>query len=153
MGMLPPGSLKIPVVDATRNDWNKDTFWHEPWGKSVVHKGIDIFAPRSTEIVSPAPGFVLYSGTIERGGNIVLVLAGKWRIHYFAHLEQINTVTGAYLSTNESIGTVGDSGNAKGKQPHLHYSIVSLIPHVWKIDGSTQGWKKMFFLNPIDYFR
>ncbi len=152
LGMLPSGSLTIPVAGATNSDWNKDTFWYEPWGKSGVHKGIDIFAAKSIEVISPAPGFVLYSGKISRGGNIVVVLAGKWRIHYFAHLDQINTVVGAYLSTNESIGTVGDTGNAKGKQPHLHYSIFSVLPHFWKIDSATQGWKKMFFLNPIEYF-
>jgi hypothetical protein len=46
---------------------------------------------------------------------------------------------------------VGDSGNAKGKPTHLHYSIVTLVPHPWRIDGSPQGWKKMFYLDPTRY--
>jgi murein DD-endopeptidase MepM/ murein hydrolase activator NlpD len=46
------------------------------------------------------------------------------------------------------VGTVGDSGNARGKPPHLHYAIVTLLPYPWRITGQTQGWKKAFFLDP-----
>jgi len=152
-GLLLPGDLSIPVENANSNDWHKNTFWYEPWGKSGVHKGIDIFAEKSTPVISSTHGIVIYSGEISMGGKIVVVLGGKWRIHYFAHLNEINTSTGSYLSQNEVLGTVGDTGNAKGKQPHLHYSIVSLIPYIWRIDSDTQGWKKMFFLNPVDYFK
>jgi hypothetical protein len=44
LGFLLPEKIVMPVVGATVNDWNKDTFWYEPWGSSGVHKGIDIFA-------------------------------------------------------------------------------------------------------------
>jgi hypothetical protein len=37
-----------------------------------------------------------------------------------------------------------------GKPAHLHYSVVSLIPLPWRMDTSTQGWKKIFFLDPDD---
>lgn len=43
------------------------------------------------------------------------------------------------------------TGNAKGKPPHLHYSIITLFPYLWRVDRSEQGWKKMFYLNPIAY--
>jgi ABC-type polysaccharide/polyol phosphate export permease len=33
----------------------------------------------------------------------------------------------------------------------LHYSIVTIFPYVWRIDSDRQGWKKMFYLNPIAY--
>ena len=56
-----------------------------------------------------------------------------------------------WVNTNKVIGTVGNTGNAKGKSPHLHYTILTAIPYVWRIDGNIQGWKKMFILNPIDY--
>jgi len=52
---------------------------------------------------------------------------------------------------NEHIGTVGATGNAKGKSPHLHYSMTTIVPYPWRIDFAKQGWKKMFYLNPIDY--
>jgi len=150
--LLLPGSLVIPVKQASNNDWNKGTFWYEPWGVSGVHKGIDIFARRHTDILSPTAGIVLYTGEIDVGGKVILTLGPKWRLHYFAHLEKISTQTGAIVSTGDIIGSVGDSGNAKGKQPHLHYSHITLLPYIWNIDSVTQGYKKAFYLNPIEYF-
>ena len=44
IGFLFPQNLKMPVVGADSNSYNHKTFWHEGWGTSVVHKGVDIFA-------------------------------------------------------------------------------------------------------------
>lgn len=84
----------------------------------------------------------------EKGGNVVAVLGPKWRVHYYAHLQEVTVEEGAWLSQKDKVGTLGDTGNAKGKQPHVHYSILSLIPLPWKATSEPQGWKKMFFLNP-----
>ena len=149
--ILPEGRV-IPVQGATASDWNKDTFWYEPWGTSGVHKGIDIFADNNTPVIATTNMVALYKGSFSKGGKVVVALGPKWRIHYFAHLSDIDSNSGFYLEKGEQLGKVGDTGNAKGKQPHLHYSIVSLLPLPWLIDGSTQGYKKAFYLNPIDYF-
>ena len=150
--LLLPYSISIPVKGASSKDWNKDTFWFEPWGISGVHKGVDIFSRKSTEVLSPTFGLVLYEGEIAVGGKVIITIGPNWRLHYFAHLNDINTHIGSLLSKGEAIGTVGDTGNAKGKQPHLHYSLISLVPYLWEIDTSNQGWKKMFYLNPLEYF-
>ena len=47
-----PTQLQIPVAGAAPQDWNHDSFWAYPWGKSVVHKGIDIFAPHGSQVVA-----------------------------------------------------------------------------------------------------
>ncbi|NOX42827.1 MAG: M23 family metallopeptidase, partial [Gammaproteobacteria bacterium] len=133
---------------ATTKDWNHDTFWYEPWGSSGVHKGIDVFSSVGKPVVSSTYGVVLFKGNIEKGGNVVVILGPKWRIHYYAHLNEINESLGAVVSVSEIIGGVGNSGNAKDKPPHLHYTILTLLPYIWRIDTSTQGWKKIFFLNP-----
>ncbi|MCD6061721.1 MAG: hypothetical protein K0S16_2032, partial [Moraxellaceae bacterium] len=28
------------------------------------------------------------------------------------------------------------------------YAVISLLPLPWRASGETQGWKKMFFLDP-----
>ena len=152
IGFLIPQNLKIPVKEATKSDYNSKSFWFYPWGKSVTHKGVDIFAKKGTEINSSTLGLVVYSGKIAVGGKFVLVLGPKWRLHYYAHLNELKTTSFSFVNNNSTIGTVGTSGNAIGKSPHLHYSILTIIPYFWKIDLDKQGWKKMFYLNPIEYF-
>lgn len=151
IGFIVPERKEVPVVGATSNDWNKDSFWFEPWGASGVHKGIDIFSTFGKDVVSTTDGIVVYTGRIPRGGNVVVVLGPKWRFHYFAHLNTIDTSALSTVGSGEVIGRVGDSGNAKGKQPHLHYSIVRLIPVPWKVDRSMQGYKKSVFIDPNLY--
>ncbi len=153
IGMVLPQPTLMPVAGAKSNDFHPESFWYYPWGKSITHKGVDIFAQKGTELFSATYGLVLYAGKIKMGGNVVVVLGPKWRVHYYAHLEAVTTKTGSLVTTGATIGTVGDSGNAKGKAPHLHYSIATLVPYPWRIDGSKQGWKKMFYLNPIDYIQ
>ena len=147
-GFLMPEKLIIPVEGASELDWDKRSFWYEPWGKSGVHKGIDIFAPKGRLLRSSSIGIVLFSGELELGGNVIFVLGPKWRLHYYAHMDGVSVNILSLVSAGEEIGTVGDSGNAKGKPPHLHYSIITIIPYIWRADGSTQGWKKIFFLDP-----
>lgn len=122
---------RIPVEGASARDWNPRTFWFEPWGRSGVHKGIDIFARSGTPVRSASYG-----------------LAPKWRLHYYAHLDSLDAYPGQPVLTGSRLGTVGTTGNARGKPAHLHYAIITLLPYPWLADDSTQGWKKMFYLDP-----
>ncbi len=152
IGFLIPEPKCIPVMNATESDWNSNSFWYEPWGTSGVHKGIDIFAGRGVPVLSSTNLLILYRGTVAKGGQVILGLGPKWRLHYFAHMDSLNVKAGYLIPAGTDIGRVGDSGNAKGKQPHLHFSILSLIPLPWLMDGSTQGFKKAFYINPLTYF-
>lgn len=151
LGLLVPQKFTNPVEKANSRSYNANAFWYYPWGRSGTHKGVDIFAKQGTNVNSSTYGLVLFSGEIDMGGKVVLILGPKWRLHYYAHLDEIKTHALAWKWRNEKIGTVGTSGNAKGKPPHLHYSIVTLVPYPWRIDNSEQGWKKMFYLNPITF--
>src|SRR5688572_17523142 len=149
VGFLLPQTFKMPVQGATLKSFSQQSYWFYPWGKSVTHKGVDIFAKKGTAIHPATYGVVLFKGKIERGGNVVLILGPKWRLHYYAHLDSITTGTFSFVSTGTNIGTVGATGNAAGKPPHLHYTIRTMIPYPWQMDKSVQGWKKMFYLNPV----
>lgn len=153
VGLIIPQSFENPVDKADKNSYNSKSFWFYPWGKSGTHKGVDIFAKEGTTVNSSTGGLVLFVEEIERGGKVVLIVGTKWRLHYYAHLRDINAGFFSWTSKGEKIGTVGTTGNAKGKPPHLHYSITTLIPYPWRIDGDEQGWKKMFYLNPITYLK
>lgn len=78
IGLLTPEKIVIPVKGATANDWHHNTFWYAPWGKSGVHKGIDIFGKKHTPVVSSVSGIVVYAGELNRGGNVVALLGPKW---------------------------------------------------------------------------
>jgi murein DD-endopeptidase MepM/ murein hydrolase activator NlpD len=151
IGLIVPQSFIIPVEKANKSSYNTKSFWYYPWGKSGTHKGVDIFAKEGTNVKSSTHGLVLYTGEIAMGGKVILILGPKWRMHYYAHLKDIRTTSFSLAKKNEVIGTVGTTGNAKGKSPHLHYAITTLIPYPWRYDNDRQGWKKMFYLNPIEY--
>ncbi len=152
VGFLIPERPLIPVEGATRTDWNPKSFWFEPWGKSGVHKGIDIFAKQGEPVISAVPGILIYRGQWGIGGNVVAVLGPKWRIHYYAHLVEVAPVPW-FVSSGDVIGKVGTSGNAAGKPPHLHYAVISIVPIPWRFSTVTQGWKRIFFLNPSEMFK
>lgn len=147
-GFCLPERLIIPVKGATKSDWNAKSFWFSPWGKSGVHKGIDIFAKEGTPVIAACTGVVIQAGFTPGGGNVVSVLGPKWRIHYYAHLKNIRAKNGEFISQGSVVGTVGSTGNAAGKQPHLHYAIITQIPYVWLFKAETYGFDRMFFLNP-----
>ena len=79
-GFLIPENMTIPVKGARYSDWNNNSFWYEPWGKSGVHKGIDIFGKKGQELNSSCNGIVIYTGSNFLGGNIVMVLGPKMEV-------------------------------------------------------------------------
>lgn len=143
-----PEQPVIPVEGATARDWNPQSFWYEPWGKSGVHKGIDIFAPKGRTVRSATWGLVVFRGELGLGGKVVAVLGPKWRLHYYAHLDESSTTPLALVKPGTRLGSNGASGNAAGKPPHLHYAVLSLLPRPWCHAKGSQGWKRMFFVDP-----
>jgi peptidoglycan LD-endopeptidase LytH len=147
--VFPEAQHRIPASGASYKDWNPSSFWYTPWGRSGVHKGIDIFAKAGTPVVATTGGWVVYSGTIDMGGNVVLILGSKWRFYYYAHLQSIAAQAGQWRHSGEVVGTVGSTGNAAGKPPHLHFAIYSILPLLNQYDPNLpQAWKKVFYINP-----
>lgn len=154
LGFLPDEHNVMPVDGATPKDWNQKSFWYYPWGVSGVHKGIDIFAKRGTAVRATTGGIVLYSGNNGIGGKVVYMLGAKWRFHYYAHLNHIAVSSFAPVSAGQVIGSVGTSGNAAGKSPHLHYTIKSAFPRIWTYRRENRSaWNRTFFIDPGKFLR
>ncbi len=154
IGFVIPQNMIQPVKGAGLQDWSEKSFWAYPWGSSITHKGIDIFQEKGTDVVASTHGIVVYTHEGGKGGKSVMVLGPKWRFHYYAHLDEIETFVFQPLKRGTVIGTVGDTGNAKGKPPHLHYAITSPFPNPYLYDKeAVHGWKKMFYLNPDTWLR
>lgn len=151
-GFLWPERIVIPVKDATASDWHANSFWYYPWGSSGVHRGIDIFAAAKQPVLSSTDGIVIYAGVKSKGGQALMILGPKWRVHYYAHLAEKKVRVGYWLTAGEVIGSVGTSGNAVGKQPHLHYSIRTLFPYFWQSDQTPYGSLKKWYIDPTPRF-
>lgn len=89
---------------------------------NASHHGIDIFAPAGAAVLAVDDGEAR-AGEDPKGGHVVFLKAQSGASFYFAHL---NSFTGSFprrVKAGEKIGTVGTSGNAQGKDPHLHFEV------------------------------
>jgi murein DD-endopeptidase MepM/ murein hydrolase activator NlpD len=88
------------------------------------HHGVDIFARRGTPVLAATAGFVRSTSPNELGGNVVwLSDARRSQSLYYAHLESHAVTAGQQVEVGDTLGFVGNSGNARSTSPHLHFGI------------------------------
>lgn len=88
------------------------------------HEGLDIFAPKGTPVVAPTDGFVNRVGTNNLGGKVVWMRdAARGHSYYFAHLDEQLVQSGTTVKQGDTLGLVGNTGNARTTPPHLHFGI------------------------------
>lgn len=119
----PPAALPVPV-DGVRAGGIADT-WGAPRGADRRHEGVDIFAARGTAVRSTTRGLVLRVDERGLGGRQVWVLGPGRQRHYYAHLDAWTPglEAGDVVWPGTLLGTVGNTGNARGTAPHLHYGL------------------------------
>ena len=89
-----------------------------------LHRGVDIFAKRHTEVLAPARARVRFVGENDLGGSVIWLYDTDRSLHYyFAHLQTQRVEAGTMVEPGQVIGTVGNSGNARKTPPHLHFGI------------------------------
>ncbi len=89
------------------------------------HKGIDIYAKKGTAVVAVCGGVISSTKTEKLGGKTIrLRAASRGFTAYYAHLDKITVRAGERVQQGQSIGTVGNTGNAKHKAAHLHFGII-----------------------------
>jgi murein DD-endopeptidase MepM/ murein hydrolase activator NlpD len=106
------------------------------FGPNVIHTGIDIPAPRGTDVLAAGPGTVvwagvgLYSGsplnTSDPYGNAVAIrhdfgYQDQPLYTIYAHMDEIEVAVGEWLNTGDLVGRVGSTGHTTG--PHLHFEV------------------------------
>lgn len=152
LGFLLPHSVYSPVLKSAIAKIDPESFWYYPWGESGVHKGIDIFADSGVNVLAPVYGVIVKKGYGTIAGKYLYLLGPKWRLYYFAHLDTVLVDKYKIVYQGEILGRVGNTGNARKRPPHLHYSIESLFPYFWNYDKTEiEPWKKTFYLNPNEY--
>jgi len=88
------------------------------------HHGVDIFAPRGTPVIAAVAGRVTRIGTQGLGGNVVWLREEGWgRRLYYAHLDRHAVSEDAWVKPGDTLGFVGNTGNARTTPPHLHFGI------------------------------
>ena len=116
-------TLKFPVAGKTASAIG--SFWGaDRDGGRRSHEGVDIFAARGTPIIAPTDGYIRTAGVRGIGGNVVWLYDSKRsQSLYFAHLNKILVKKGDRIKLGDTLGTVGNTGNARTTPPHLHFGI------------------------------
>jgi len=106
------------------------------------HEGIDIVAPRKALAVAAEAGQVHYHFGSQRAGCMLYLNGDSGTTYLYVHLNNdVGTTndnrgrcvpgtafapglkSGARVAAGEPIGFVGDSGDADGVEPHLHFEL------------------------------
>ncbi len=117
--------IVCPVQGAVAGrDFSND--WGYPRSGGRYHQGNDIFAGTGTPVVAVADGTVVRwnppSAPTGLGGITVTYRIGDGSEWYNAHLDTVaeGIEPGVSVARGQTIGTVGNTGNARTTPPHLH---------------------------------
>ena len=116
-------ALGFPVGGAAQ-DAVRSRFGAERDAGRRSHEGIDIFAPRGTPVLAAARGVATWVGENRLGGTVIMIRDELRREgHYYAHLDTQLVREGEPVERGDTIGLVGNTGNARTTPPHLHFGI------------------------------
>ncbi len=89
------------------------------------HQGTDIMAPFGTPLYATERGIVTRMGNDVLGGQKLWLKGESGTYYYYAHLQAFveGVVEGALVEAGDVVGFVGDTGNARGGAPHLHFQV------------------------------
>ena len=156
-----PKPEQVPGYEVTENDRNGDFLWPVPGYGTVSqgydatkHTGIDISAEQGVAVIAAADGTVshvqTWDGSTTTGdqsyGNMVQITHADERTTLYAHLSKVLVSSGDSVSAGETIGYVGDTGNADGA--HLHFEVrqsgQTVDPRPFITGGNPEDPQKKF---------
>lgn len=117
------------ILNSTPSVWPTRGFVSSTFGYRVspftsvkkMHEGLDLAAPKGTDVVAPADGVITFAGVKGAYGNIVVVDHGYGLVTRFGHLSKVLVEPGQYVKRGSSIARVGNTGRSTGD--HLHYEV------------------------------
>jgi murein DD-endopeptidase MepM/ murein hydrolase activator NlpD len=131
--------LLLPV-QGVRADELRDTF-NDSRSEGRVHDAIDIMAPRNSPVLAAADGRVARLFRSVKGGITLyqFAAADEHIVLYYAHLERYadGLAEGHFARRGETVGYVGDTGNATPGNTHLHFQVYRIADpkHFWTGDN------------------
>jgi murein DD-endopeptidase MepM/ murein hydrolase activator NlpD len=89
------------------------------------HQGVDIMAPFDTPLYAVERGVITRLGTDVLGGTKLWLKGQSGTYYYYAHLKSYaeGMAEGTLVNAGDVVGYNGDSGNAQGGAPHLHFQV------------------------------
>jgi hypothetical protein len=116
------GMGRFPLLGLA--NWNDDWLDYRAGPPVHAHQGTDVFSAFDTPVRSPVDGIVRFEDA-GLGGKGAFVTAPDGTYYYMAHLNSFNTElgNGGAVKQGQVIGYNGDSGNAKGGAPHVHFEV------------------------------
>jgi murein DD-endopeptidase MepM/ murein hydrolase activator NlpD len=106
------------------------------------HKGIDIFAPSGEPVVACVTGTVVNVSKKDKGaGGLTVTIEKNGISYYYAHMSNVYVDLDQSVESGQLIGTCGNTGNASGTHPHVHFSIYKT--KLGYNNGSIDPWPSL----------
>lgn len=104
---------------------NIKSFWGDGRENNVrKHEGVDIFGSFRSPVLATSDGRVTRVNENNLGGKVIWFKPkGKDYTLYYAHLDEQIAIEGQEFLAGETLGLMGNTGNAKSTPTHLHFGI------------------------------
>lgn len=125
LGTEPVPTFPIPVLLGVERAQITANFGDPRGGGTRTHEGLDIMAPAGTPVVSPTDAVVIRVGDGPDSGLYVRTVNPGSEQFVYMHLKEIakGITEGVALKRGDVLGFVGNTGNASGGAPHLHFEV------------------------------
>jgi len=102
--------------------WRRFGYVRKPPFENLLHRGVDVGAPRGTPVIAVNPGIVAYSDNGVRGyGNLLVIVHDDGSVTFSAHCQAIYVFAGERIQGGQIVGEVGETGMARGAHVHFEY--------------------------------
>lgn len=119
--------VTLPVIGTITSKFSSSR-WEPILNLFRPHEGVDISAPRGTNIRAPADGRVTFVGHRIGYGLVVELDHGGGVSTLYAHCQKILVNVGDYVATGATIAKVGSTGLSTA--PHVHFEVLVNGRHV-----------------------